>query len=942
MGSNKQHMEKEAKTEAERKVTGEPSEAHSEPGVSAQEPARSSLPEQGRDQPAPAAPAWTDEATFEIVEQPLQAGETAPDVTDFSAGGTALEPLRKYAPWVTLALFLLFPTYFTLGLLGLALALHTARFLQIVRGLRLEHWGYVAITLLGTGLRFWDLGLKPLHHDESMHAYFSWQLFLDPASYQYNPLLHGPFQFHAIAYVYYVASHLGVADGGVNDVTARTAAAMLGSAMIPLCYWLRGRLGTLGGLAAAFLLAVSPMFVYYSRFTREDIYFASFTLATVGAFFKFCEARRLRWLLVCVAACVLAYATKEAAFFNMAMFGGILGAFAAWELGVRYVYPSARRRMEGAAAQAEEASPAGGRGWALGLRRHAGVPAVLLYLLVGGMLARVVLGKVAQLSAYLSAVDLNNSPNQTQVANSRLMQATATVQQIEDTLVNGLLIVLVLVAVVVLGVVIWQLFHDPYEEALSVPRPPRGLARWVDAERQPLLAGLVRMPWTFWFFALLVAFTIFAGLFWIVPAVGSPACANSSTPPSYALQYTYSGGTVYAGPSGTVCTWSQGFHAGIGDGLVQGIFYWITQQQVARGGQPWYYYLLLIPLYEQLIVVFGIGGLIRCLARPNRFRVCVACWFVASLFLYSWAGEKMPWLGLHILLPLLLLAALALEGALAKLVGLLEELARNRQTTGSVFGVRQRLVAGAGGGWLSLTAGAVLVVVPPGWVWRRYGGALLSLVGAFVLLVPMLHSMLYVTYVDPGSAPNEMLAYVQTTTDVTLVLGKIEALDQDLYHGQHLLKIGVDGANDWPFRWYLRDYTNVSWEYDGQHPAPQDLDVLILAPGAYSQLYAPPDQIYQAKEYRLRAWWDEGYKPQPPCNLGTAGCSYNPNTLLYGDGLGEWLSYGDNPPPPGKSFDLGKAVSHLWQWLWTRQPIGSANGSTDFMFLVRTGLPMTP
>lgn len=37
--------------------------------------------------------------------------------------------------------------------------------------MKLEHWGYVAVTLLGGGLRFWDLGLKPLHHDENMHAY---------------------------------------------------------------------------------------------------------------------------------------------------------------------------------------------------------------------------------------------------------------------------------------------------------------------------------------------------------------------------------------------------------------------------------------------------------------------------------------------------------------------------------------------------------------------------------------------------------------------------------------------------------------------------------------------------------------------------------------------------------------------------------------------------
>src|SRR5579885_3312905 len=57
-----------------------------------------------------------------------------------------------------------------------------------------------AVILLGTLLRFWDLGAKPLHHDESLHAYFALQQVLyntfrqwsscasgaNPNCYQYN------------------------------------------------------------------------------------------------------------------------------------------------------------------------------------------------------------------------------------------------------------------------------------------------------------------------------------------------------------------------------------------------------------------------------------------------------------------------------------------------------------------------------------------------------------------------------------------------------------------------------------------------------------------------------------------------------------------------------------------------------------------------------------
>jgi predicted membrane-bound mannosyltransferase len=882
--------------------------------------------------------------------------------------GESLDQIRQAAPWVTLALFAVFPNYLTLGVLVVALALNGGRLLQIIRSMTIEHWGYVGLTLLAGGLRFWDLGLKPLHHDESMHAYFSMNLFLNPSTYRYLPVLHGPFQFHAIAYVYYVASHLGTPDNGVTDVTARFAAATLGTLMIPTCYFLRNRIGKAGALMAAFLLTISPIFVYYSRFTREDIYFAFFTFVTVVAFFKYCEQQRLRWLLIGLGAFTAAYCTKEAAFFNIAMFGAVLGGFIAWELGSRFVYPAARLREaaddatnaeesdDAARDETQQVRPRPRLRLPFGLNTHAGAPAVLLYLGIAGIAAKIVLNWVQSTSAWIAATDKSSDPRVADIAANRFKQATATAQQLEDTLVNLLLLALVLIAVIVLVVVVWQLFTDPYQSPPADQLERRGLTRWVDPIRQPLLNGLVRVPWSHWFFGLLVVFGIFAGLFWIVPSA-DPRLCDGSAPIS----------------QGAICSWTQGFHQGIGDGLVQGIFYWITQQQAARGGQPWYYYLILIPFYEQLIVIFGLGGLIRCLTRPTRFRLFVVIWFVGGLFLYSWAGEKMPWLSLHILLPLLLLAAIALEWALVKALEMLDEIAQNRFAGRPAF---------------------------TGQVLGRAARPLFTLAVAFLLLIPMLHSMLFVTYVDPGDAPHEMLSYVQTTTDVTDVMAKIDALDQQLYQGQHLLRIGVDDANIWPFSWYLRDYDhNTVWYYyDGKVVNPDTLDVLLVAPGtegAYTQPDAAhPQGLFQAKQYRLRSWWDEGYKPLPCVPTTTKPC--DPTTLYGGVGAGTWLSYGDPAPcatitlqnpqvvqqlaqtgvvycmtaptasgdsqpqqqvsactkssqsstgvdcKPVLSFDAGKAFGNFWDWLWTRKAIGPTDGSTDFMFLVRSGLPMKP
>ena len=54
---------------------------------------------------------------------------------------------------------------------------------------------------------------------------------------------------------------------------------------------------------------------------------------------------------------------------------------------------------------------------------------------------------------------------------------------------------------------------------------------------------------------------------------------------------------------------------GIGTGLIGSLGYWIDQQEVMRGGQPWYYFYMLVPLYEFLPLVLFIGGWWRGLCR---------------------------------------------------------------------------------------------------------------------------------------------------------------------------------------------------------------------------------------------------------------------------------------------------------------------------------------
>ena len=58
-------------------------------------------------------------------------------------------------------------------------------------------------------------------------------------------------------------------------------------------YFLREQLGRVAAFTAAVLLAIGPSYLYFSRFAREDIYFAAITLALFVVVFRFLD--RPRW-----------------------------------------------------------------------------------------------------------------------------------------------------------------------------------------------------------------------------------------------------------------------------------------------------------------------------------------------------------------------------------------------------------------------------------------------------------------------------------------------------------------------------------------------------------------------------------------------------------------------------------------------------------------------
>ena len=96
----------------------------------------------------------------------------------------------------------------------------------VVRRLDLRPWeaaSYAILLLIGLSMRLWDLGSRAMHHDESLHALYSWNLFTGDG-FRHNPMMHGPFQFEANAALFFVF--------GDSDVTARLLYAVMGAVLI--------------------------------------------------------------------------------------------------------------------------------------------------------------------------------------------------------------------------------------------------------------------------------------------------------------------------------------------------------------------------------------------------------------------------------------------------------------------------------------------------------------------------------------------------------------------------------------------------------------------------------------------------------------------------------------------------------------------------------------
>jgi uncharacterized protein (TIGR03663 family) len=173
----------------------------------------------------------------------------------------------------------------------------------------------LGILIIGAFLRLYYLSLVPLHHDEGVNGNFLVTLVRE-GKYTYNPEnYHGPTLYFFSAIIPWIARFFGgkaFGDNyGLTTFNIRLITAAFGIATIWLVLLLRKRLGTIGALAAAGLIAISPGGVYLSRYFIHESLFVFFTLGIVVAALKYYDCGRGVYLILASISAALMVATKE-------------------------------------------------------------------------------------------------------------------------------------------------------------------------------------------------------------------------------------------------------------------------------------------------------------------------------------------------------------------------------------------------------------------------------------------------------------------------------------------------------------------------------------------------------------------------------------------------------------------------------------------------------
>ncbi len=774
---------------------------------------------------------------------------------------------------------------------------------------------WIVILILAFFSRLYLLGARVQSHDENSHVYYSWR-FYKGQGFSHDPLMHGPLQFHLIALSYFML--------GDNDFTARLPAALCSIAAVGFLWFYRRYLGRAGALVGAAVMLISPYMLFYGRYARNEGLIELLGLMTIWALLRYLQTGLPRYMYWLTAASVLHLASKETAF--------IYTAQALAFLGIYFIYKVSRAR------------------W-----RYAEYRTRFLLAMIGAL---VVLGLLGGVILFVDRAPAVPGTIPTPAATSE--QASTPVPASPSPATAALFTLLV----VAVGAGLYFLVRGYTLDGLRAERSFSALIVLFTLMMPQLAPFPVRFAgWKIptnvsEVMALTSTDILHIAVFLVPLAVLSVVVGIAWNPREWLIN-----AAIWYGLFTIFYTSMFTNGAGFFTGMVGSLGYWLEQQGVQRGNQPWYYYALVqVPLYEYLpalgtlvgfvIYLFdllrgkpaadedrvqegasnppemlpgqeaasqaengeaeagaeqaGVENKLRARYAPADYSTAddeadyldledeavdypapgeldeapvfplLGFWAVTSLIAYSIAGEKMPWLTVHIALPAILCAA----WALGRLIDATDwRLLREKQGWLVVVLLPIFLISGAAvmGSWLGAnppfqgkelnqlqatstfitslfvaiaSLGGLLYLIKP---WPASDFVRVTVLACFALLGGLTtHTTVQANYYNYDNA-NELLVYAHSAPAVKVALSQIEEISRRTTDGL-AIKVAYDNETSYPYWWYLRNYPNA--QFYGANPSRtlRDAPVILVGDANYGKIEPVVANQYDRFDY-IRLWW---------------------------------------------------------------------------------------
>ena len=638
-------------------------------------------------------------------------------------------------------------------------------------------------------------------------------------------------------------------------------------------FWKR-YLGKTGALVAGFLMVISPYMLFYGRYVREDLYAVFSGVLMLFVILRYLESGERKFLYLLAVSLVIHFIDKETSF----MYAAMLLLF----LAIYFIAHITRNAWNDVSSY---------RGFIIALA----VGLLLFGIGIGIGIAGRNVGMLGATEVASPAIPSAASP----------MQSTAGAASPASFLLLAGILALIGAGYFLIRGYTWQgvksersfdmlIMVGTFVLPMLTPFPITFLKNWLHVTI-PTTAPEVQ--------ALTPHDVITIGIFLIVFFVISIAVGLLWSKDWWKLALAF--WVPYTIFYTSIFTNSDGFFTGV----VGSLGYWIAQQAVQRGSQPWYYYILIqIPIYEFLPFLGSILALIIGLRRmpaqtsknnlldenrpveittphqqPENFINMFALlvwWVVVSIIAFSYAGEKMPWLTIHLAWPMILFTGWGLGYLIdttdwrglwqhkaplvlaltfifftsfaASLVSLFGD---TPPFQGKGLDQLQNTSAFLLPAIAALASLAGLIYFLRDWTGKQIT-RIFTLVFFLLLAVLTIRASFRAAYIDYDDA-TEYLVYAHAATGVKDITSQATEISERTTGGMSINLAYDASAPDtgvsWPFAWYLRDFTNQH-SFDQPTRSLRDSAIVIVDQKNFDKIEAALGPGYYRVDY-IRMWW---------------------------------------------------------------------------------------